>query len=158
MNQITPCLWFDDQAEDAARFYVSVFRNSKIGAISRYGEGAPLPKGTALVVAFELDGRPYTALNGGPAYKLSEAFSLQVDCGDQAEVDRYWNTLGAGGRDSRCGWLTDRFGLSWQIIPTALPRLLADPDPARAARAMQAMLKMTKLDIATLEAAADAQS
>ncbi|MFI4974746.1 MAG: VOC family protein [Caulobacterales bacterium] len=154
MNQITPCLWFDTQAEEAARFYVSLFANSRIGAVSRYGDAGPMPKGTALSVAFEIDGRPFIALNGGPAYKLTEAFSLQVSCEGQVEVDRYWNTLSEGGEPGRCGWLKDRFGLSWQIVPTALPRLMGDLDPARARRVTEAMLKMGRLDIAGLEAAA----
>jgi predicted 3-demethylubiquinone-9 3-methyltransferase (glyoxalase superfamily) len=154
MQKIQPFLWFDNQAEDAANLYVSLFPNSKIGKVTRYGEGAPGPKGQAMTVEFELDGQPITALNGGPHFKLTEAFSFSVSCEDQAEVDRYWSALTEGGHESQCGWLKDRFGLSWQIVPTALPRLLADPDPAKAQRVMAAMLKMVKLDIAALEAAA----
>ncbi len=154
MQTIIPCLWFDTLAEDAARFYVSVFRNSKITALSHYGEGGPMPKGTVLTVAFELDGRPFTALNGGPMYQFSEAISFQVGCQAQDDVDHYWSRLGDGGQEGPCGWLKDRFGLSWQIVPEALPRLLGHPDPAKAQRVLQAMMKMGKLDIAALEAAA----
>lgn len=155
MPAITPFLWFDDQAEEAARFYVSVFPNSKIGDISRYGEAGPGPAGSAMVVAFELDGKKFNALNGGPMFKFTEAVSFMVDCADQATVDHYWSRLSEGGETSQCGWLKDRYGLSWQIVPTALPRILANPDPVKARRAMEAMLKMTKLDIAALEAAAE---
>jgi predicted 3-demethylubiquinone-9 3-methyltransferase (glyoxalase superfamily) len=155
MPAITPFLWFDDQAEEAARFYVSVFPNSKIGDISRYGEAGPGPAGSAMVVAFELDGKKFNALNGGPMFTFTEAVSFMVDCADQAAVDHYWTRLSDGGETSQCGWLKDRYGLSWQIVPTALPRILANPDPVKARRAMQAMLKMTKLDIAALEAAAE---
>lgn len=156
MSRITPFLWFDDQAEKAAEFYVSVFPNSKITGLTRYGETGPGKAGSVMTVSFELDGLPVTALNGGPYFKLSEAFSMSVDCADQAEVDRYWDKLLDGGEPSQCGWLKDRFGLSWQIVPRALPRLLADPDRAKAQRVMAAMLKMIKLDVAALEAAADA--
>jgi predicted 3-demethylubiquinone-9 3-methyltransferase (glyoxalase superfamily) len=155
MPKITPFLWFDNQAEEAANFYVSVFKNSKIGDVSRYGEGGPGPAGQAMVVAFELDGKKFNALNGGPHFTFSEAVSFVVDCEDQAEVDHFWNTLSAGGKTSQCGWLKDRYGLSWQIVPTALPRILSNPDPVKARRAMDAMMKMTKLDIAALEAAAE---
>jgi len=155
MLKVTPFLWFDDQAEQAAEFYVSLIPNSKITGVSRYGEAGPGVPGSAMTVTFELDGLPVTALNGGPVYKLTEAFSFSVSCEGQAEVDRLWNALIAGGgEESRCGWLKDRFGLSWQIVPKALPRLLGDPDRARANRAMQAMLKMNKLVVADLEAAA----
>ena len=153
MPNITPFLWFDNQAEEAARFYVSIFKNSKIGDISRYGEAGPGPAGAAMVVAFELDGKRFNALNGGPTFKFTEAVSFVVDCETQAEVDDYWSKLSAGGEAGQCGWLKDRYGLSWQIVPTALPRILANPDPVTAGRAMQAMLKMTRLDIAALEAA-----
>ncbi|HZC17929.1 MAG TPA: VOC family protein [Caulobacteraceae bacterium] len=153
MPNITPFLWFDNQAEEAARFYVSIFKNSKIGDISRYGEAGPGPAGAAMVVAFELDGKRFNALNGGPTFKFTEAVSFVVDCETQAEVDDYWSKLSAGGEAGQCGWLKDRYGLSWQIVPTALPRILANPDPVKAGRAMQAMLKMTRLDIAALEAA-----
>jgi predicted 3-demethylubiquinone-9 3-methyltransferase (glyoxalase superfamily) len=154
MSRITPFLWFDDQAEPAAEFYVSVFPNSRITDVSRYGEAGPGKAGSVMTISFELDGLPVTALNGGPYFKLSEAFSMSVDCADQAEVDRYWDKLLEGGQPSQCGWLKDRFGLSWQIVPSALPRLLADPDRAKVQRVMAAMLKMIKLDVAALEAAA----
>ena len=154
MLKITPFLWFDGHAEEAARLYVSLFKNSRIGAISRYGPGAPAPEGAVMTVAFELDGLPVTALNGGPVFKFTEAMSFSVSCEDQGEVDRLWTALTDGGQESQCGWLKDRFGFSWQIVPEALPRLLGDPDRARAGRAMQAMLKMRKIDIAELERAA----
>ena len=155
MSRISPFLWFDDQAEEAAKLYVSLFPNSKITSVSRYGEAGPGEPGSVMIVSFELDGLSVTALNGGPAFKLSEAFSMSVDCADQAEVDRYWDALiEHGGQPSQCGWLKDRFGLSWQIVPRALPRLLGDPDRAKAQRVMAAMLKMHKLDVAALEAAA----
>ena len=152
---ITPCLWFDGQAEEAAHFYTSVFKNSKITDVSRYGEGAPVPAGTALTVAFELDGRPFTALNGGPQFQFNEAISLQVPCETQDEVDEYWTRLGEGGAEGQCGWLKDRYGLWWQLVPTALPGILGGPDAEGAARAMAAMMGMQKLDIAALQAAYD---
>jgi len=158
-QKITPFLWFDSQAEEAANFYVSIFKHSGIGAITRYDDegskAAGRPKGSVMTVEFELDGQKFTALNGGPHFKFTEAISLVVNCDDQKEVDHFWGKLSAGGQEVQCGWLKDRFGLSWQIIPTALPRLLADPDPERAQRAMAAMLQMVKLDIAALEKAAD---
>ncbi len=155
MSRISPFLWYDSEAEAAAQLYVSIFPNSKITSVSRYGEAGPGKPGSAMTVSFELDGLPVTALNGGPHFKLTEAFSMSVDCADQTEVDRYWNALiKDGGQPSRCGWLKDRFGLSWQIVPRALPRLLTDPDRAKAQRVMAAMLKMSKLDVAQLEAAA----
>ena len=155
MSRISPFLWFDDQAEEAAKLYVSLFPNSKITSVSRYGEAGPGEPGSVMIVSFELDGLSVTALNGGPVFKLSEAFSMSVDCADQAEVDRYWDALiEHGGQPSQCGWLKDRFGLSWQIVPRALPRLLGDPDRAKAQRVMAAMLKMHKLDVAALEVAA----
>ena len=153
MPKITPFLWFDTQAEEAARFYVSLFKNSKIGAIVRYGEGGPGPKGEVMTVGFELDGLQFTALNGGPVFKFSEAVSMQVDCEDQAEIDRLWRSLTAGGEPGGCGWLKDRFGLSWQIVPASMGQLLGGDDPAKSQRAMQAMLQMDKLDIAALERA-----
>ena len=156
MLKVTPFLWFDNQAEDAASFYVSLFPNSKIDSISRYGEAGPGPSGSAMTVSFELDGLPVTALNGGPNYKFTEAFSFSASCDDQREVDRLWAALTDGGEEGPCGWLKDRWGLSWQIVPKALPQLLADPDRKRAQRAMQAMFKMKKLDIAVLREAADA--
>jgi predicted 3-demethylubiquinone-9 3-methyltransferase (glyoxalase superfamily) len=156
MNKISPFLWFDTQAEEAATFYTSLFPNSRILDVQR-NEAAD-PQKSAFVVTFELDGVRFTALNGGPAHaQFTEAISFQVECADQAEVDRYWDTLIAdGGEPSQCGWLKDRYGLSWQIVPEALPKLLADPDPGAAARVMAAMLKMQKLDIATLQAAREA--
>jgi predicted 3-demethylubiquinone-9 3-methyltransferase (glyoxalase superfamily) len=154
-SKITTCLWFDDQGEEAAEFYCSLIPNSRVVEVSRYGDAGPGEPGTVMTVDFELDGRPYVALNGGPQFKFTEAVSFQISCKDQDEVDHYWNTLTEGGEESMCGWLKDRYGLSWQIVPTALPELLGDPDPERAQRAMQAMLKMQKLDIAALRAAAD---
>jgi Uncharacterized protein conserved in bacteria len=157
MQKITPCLWFDNEAEEAANFYTSVFPNSKILDIARYSEGGPKPAGTVLTVSFELDGQPFTALNGGPELKFTEAVSFQVSCQTQDEVDEYWNTLTEGGGEpGPCGWLKDRYGLSWQIVPTALPELLSDPDPARSQRVMTAMMAMSKIDIAALQQAADA--
>lgn len=154
MPKITPFLWFDTQAEEAARFYVSIFNNSSIGQVVRYGAGGPGPEGQAMTVTFELDGLPFTALNGGPVYKLTEAFSLQVPCADQAEIDRLWEALTAdGGEPGRCGWLKDRFGLSWQIVRTNMGQLLGGDDPAKSRRAVQAMMQMYKLDIAALEQA-----
>ena len=155
MPRITPCLWFDTQAEQAAQFYTSVFPNSRIVEVSRFGEGGRRDADLALVVSFELDGQPVTALNGGPEFAFTEAVSFQVDCADQAEVDHYWTALTDGGEESRCGWLKDRFGLSWQVIPRRLTELLGDPDPARAHRAMDAMFTMRKIDVAALERAAD---
>ena len=156
MPRPTPCLWFDTEGEDAARFYTSVFPNSRIVDIARFGEAGPREAGTVMVVTFELDGQPFTALNGGPDFTFSEAVSFQVDCADQAEVDRYWETLSEGGEQGPCGWLKDRFGLSWQIVPTRLTELLADPDRERSQRVMKAMLGMRKIEIAELEAAAAA--
>ena len=156
MKRITPCLWFDGNAEEAANLYVSVFRNSKITDISRYGDAGPLPKGTVLTIAFELDGQAFTALNGGPQYKFTEAVSFQIYCETQDEVDHYWNgLLAGGGTESMCGWLKDRFGLSWQVVPNRLIELMQSPDPAKARRVMEAMFKMRKIDLATLEAAAN---
>ena len=160
LTKITPCLWFDSEGEEAAKFYTSIFPNSKIGDISRYGEEGKehhgKEAGTALTVAFELDGQKFTALNGGPKFKFTEATSFQINCETQAEVDHYWKKLGEGGepRAQQCGWVKDKFGLSWQVVPTVLPKLLSGPDKAKAGRVMQAMLQMKKLDIATLEAAA----
>jgi predicted 3-demethylubiquinone-9 3-methyltransferase (glyoxalase superfamily) len=155
MQKITPFLWFDNNAEAAAQFYVSVFKNSKILNISRYGDAGPGPKGSVMVVNFQLEGQQFTALNGGPLFKFSEAFSFVVNCETQKEIDEYWNKLtSGGGKESECGWLKDRFGFSWQIVPTALGRLMSDKDPQKANRVMQALLQMKKLDIATLEEAA----
>ena len=157
MQKITPWLWFDTEGEEAARFYTSVFRNSRITNISYYGEAGPRPAGTVMAVSFELDGQQFAALNGGPDYKFTEAISFQVDCGSQEEVDEYWTRLTeGGGQPGPCGWLKDRYGVSWQVTPTALYELLGDPDRGRSQRAMAAMLKMGKIDIAALYAAADA--
>ncbi len=154
MPKITPFLWFDDQAEEAAALYTEIFENSRIVSTSSYGEAGPGEAGTVLTVAFELDGQPFTALNGGPAHSFTEAISFQVDCGSQEEVDNYWSRLSEGGEEGPCGWLKDRFGMSWQIVPRRLPELLNDPDAERAERVMSAMLQMRKLDIAALEEAA----
>jgi predicted 3-demethylubiquinone-9 3-methyltransferase (glyoxalase superfamily) len=156
MPKITPCLWFDTQGEDAAKLYTSVFPNSRILSVSHYGDAGPRPAGTVMTVSFELDGKEFLALNGGPEFTFDEAISFQIFCETQEEVDHYWNGLSAGGEEGPCGWLKDRFGLSWQVVPTVLEKLLSDPDGARAQRAMQAMLGMKKLDIAELERAADA--
>jgi predicted 3-demethylubiquinone-9 3-methyltransferase (glyoxalase superfamily) len=153
MPKITPCLWFDDQAEAAARFYVSLFKDSSIGRIARYGDAGPGPKGSVVTIEFELDGQAFIGLNGGPHFKFTEAVSFSVDCADQAEVDFYWDQLSEGGQTSQCGWLKDRFGLSWQVVPTVLAGLIGDPDPEKAKRATEAMLQMTKLDIAKLQRA-----
>jgi predicted 3-demethylubiquinone-9 3-methyltransferase (glyoxalase superfamily) len=150
---ITPFLWFDSRAEEAARFYVSVFPNSRIVNISRYGDAGPGPKGSVMTVAFELDGHRFTALNGGPQFTFTEAVSFSVPCGTQAEVDEYWEKLSEGGEEGPCGWLKDRFGLSWQITPTVLGQLLADPDPEKSRRVMRAMLRMKKIEIAGLREA-----
>jgi len=158
-QKIAPCLWFDGQAEDAAKFYTGIFPNSKIVVVSRYGEAGReihgQEPGTVLTVAFELDGQPFTALNGGPQFKFSEAISFQIYCKDQREVDSYWQKLTAGGQEQPCGWLRDRFGVSWQVVPTALLDLLQDPDPGRASRAMESMLRMKKIDIDEVKRAAD---
>lgn len=153
MQKITPCLWFDDQAEEAARFYASVFKNSRIGEITHYGEGAPRPKGSVLTVRFHLDGQEFLALNGGPQFKFSEAISFIVNCETQDEVDRMWEKLSEGGEKVQCGWLKDKYGMSWQIVPTVLGKMMSDPDPARAERVLQAVLRMKKLDIKGLEEA-----
>ncbi len=155
MQKITPCLWFDTQAEDAATFYTSVFASSRILDVARYGEAGPGPEGSVLTVRFELDGQEFVALNGGPHFTFNEAISFQVSCADQDEVDHYWDRLSEGGEESQCGWLKDRYGVSWQVIPTRLSELLGDPDPGRSQRAMQAMLQMGKIEIASLEQAAD---
>lgn len=158
MPQQIPCLWFDGQAEEAARLYTSVFPDSSIGRITRYGPDMPPPmkEGDVLTVDFTLDGRPYTALNGGPQFPFTEAVSFQVVCADQEEADHYWYGLTAGGgQESQCGWLKDRFGVSWQVYPAELLELTADPDPGRARRATQAMLQMRRIDIAAIRRAAD---
>ena len=159
MPRLTPFLWFDTEGKEAAEYYVSIFPNSKINHVSYFGEAGPRAEGTVLTVNFELDGKEYTALNGGPEYKFSEAVSFMIDCKDQAEVDYYWEKLTAdGGQEGPCGWLKDRFGLSWQVVPKALSELLGDPDPGRSQRAVKAMLAMKKLDVAALQAAADADA
>lgn len=155
MPDITPFLWFDTEAEEAANFYVRLFPNSKITKVVR-NTGAAGPAGSVLTISFDLDGKSFTALNGGPYFKFSEAVSFVVHCKSQEEVDRYWDGLLAGGQASQCGWLKDRYGVSWQIVPDALLELVGDPDPARAKRATDAMMKMVKLDIAELRRAADA--
>ena len=157
MPRTVPCLWFDGQAEPAARLYTEVFPNSTIDRITHYGPDTPGTEGAVLTVEFTLDGTRYIGLNGGPQFTFSEAISFQIMCADQAEVDHYWYRLSEGGYQDQCGWLKDRFGLSWQVVPTRLTELLQDPDPARANRAMQAMLTMRRIDIAALEAAADAE-
>jgi len=153
-QKITPFLWFDQNAEEAMQFYVSVFKNSRILDVQRFGDGAPVPKGTLMMGSFELDGQQFLALNGGPHFKFNEAISLFVDCASQAEVDDLWEKLtSGGGAPSQCGWLKDKFGLSWQIVPSILPELMADKDPAKAKRVVDAMLQMTKIDIAKLKQA-----
>jgi predicted 3-demethylubiquinone-9 3-methyltransferase (glyoxalase superfamily) len=155
MGKITPFLWFDGQAEEAANFYVSVFENAKILSVSRYGEDSPGAAGTVMTVSFELDGQEFVALNGGPEYAFTPAVSFSIDCTTQAEVDRFWERLCEGGRPVQCGWLQDKYGLSWQVVPSVLPELLQDDDEDKAGAVMQAMLAMTKLDIATLQEAYD---
>jgi predicted 3-demethylubiquinone-9 3-methyltransferase (glyoxalase superfamily) len=154
MQKITPFLCFDTEGEEAATFYTSVFPNSRIVHVARYGEAGPRPAGTVMTVSFELDGQKFVALNGGPEFTFSEAISFQVDCETQAEVDSYWSQLSAGGEEGPCGWLKDRFGVSWQIVPRALSELLGDPDPEKSQRVMRAMLKMKKIEIDALERAA----
>jgi predicted 3-demethylubiquinone-9 3-methyltransferase (glyoxalase superfamily) len=156
MQKITPFLSFDSEAEEAMNFYVSIFKNSKVGGITRYGEAGPGPAGSVLTASFELDGVEFTALNGGPHFKFNEAISFHVACSSQEEVDYYWDRLAAGGQIQQCGWLKDKFGVSWQIVPTVLHKLLGNPDTGKANRVMQAMLQMKKLDIAKLNQAAGA--
>jgi predicted 3-demethylubiquinone-9 3-methyltransferase (glyoxalase superfamily) len=159
IQKITPCLWFDDQAEEAAKFYTAIFRNSKIMNVSRYGEAGRevhgKPAGTVMTVAFELDGQPFTALNGGPMFKFNEAISFQVMCDTQKEVDYYWVKLSEGGdeRAQQCGWLKDKYGVSWQVVPTVLTEMISDPDSEKSGRAMEAMLQMKELDIDELKRA-----
>lgn len=155
MQKITPFLWYDAQAEEAVNFYVSIFKNSKIMSMARYGDAGPGPKGSVMTAAFQLDGQDFVALNGGPQYKFTPAISFVVNCETQQEVDELWEKLSAGGRKDRCGWLQDKFGVSWQIVPTILSKLLQDKDPAKAKRVMQAMLQMDKLDIDRLKQAHD---
>ena len=155
MQKITPFLWFDDKAEEAMNFYVSIFKNSKRGRISRYGEAGPGPKGTVMVATFQLEGQEFIALNGGPHFKFTEAISLVVSCETQDEVDAFWEKLSEGGSKGQCGWLKDKYGLSWQIVPTVLGELMSDPDPEKTKRVMTAMLQMKKLDINALKRAFD---
>ena len=156
---ITPCLWFDNQAEEAARYYTGIFKNSKIGRISRYGEAGRevhgQKPGTVMTIEFELNGQPFTALNGGPIFKFNEAISFQIMCQTQEEIDHYWNKLSEGGdkEAQQCGWLKDKYGLSWQVVPTVLAEMMSDPDKEKSGRAMEAMLQMKKLDIAELKRA-----
>ena len=154
MQKITPCLWFDTEGEDAATFYTSVFANSRIVDVARYGSAGPRPEGTVMTVSFELDGQKFVALNGGPEFTFDEALSFQVSCETQEEVDAFWSKLTEDGEEGPCGWLKDRFGVSWQIVPTVLSELLADPDAEKSQRVMQAMLKMKKIEIEPLELAA----
>lgn len=154
-QRITPFLWFDHQAEEAARFYTSIFENSRIRNVVRYGDAGPGPRGTAMTVDFELEGQGFVALNGGPHFRFTEAISLVVNCATQQEVDYFWERLLEGGIPQQCGWLKDRFGLSWQVVPTALNELASGPDAAKTGRVMQAMMKMVKLDIAELRRAAE---
>lgn len=161
MQKIHPCLWFDGNAEEAAKFYASIFKNSKIGTTSRYEDPdnrGGQPVGSAMVVMFELDGQVFMGLNGGPQFKFTEAISLVVNCESQEQVDYYWEKLSEGGQPHRCGWLKDKFGLSWQIVPTALAKLMSNPDPQKRDRVMQALLKMVKLDIAALQRACDGEA
>ncbi len=155
MQKITPFLWFDGQAEEAMNFYVGIFKNATVLSVNRYGKGAPMPEGTVLTASFELNGLKFVALNGGAMYKFSPATSFVVECDTQAEVDYYWEKLGAGGTYNRCAWLDDKFGVTWQIVPKQLGQLLSDPNPAKAGRVMQAMMQMSKIDIAALQRAYD---
>ena len=156
MQKITPFLWFDNQAEEAAKFYTSVFKNSKMGRVARYGDAGPGPKGSAMTAAFQIEGQEFIALNGGPIFKFTEAISFVVDCKTQEEVDELCQKLTAdGGSESQCDWLKDKFGLSWQIVPTALSEMLGDKDPEKSKRVMQAMLQMKKIDIKKLKQAYD---
>jgi predicted 3-demethylubiquinone-9 3-methyltransferase (glyoxalase superfamily) len=156
MQKITPFLWFDGKAEEAMNFYVSIFKNSKAGRVVRYGEAGPGPKGTVMTAVFQLDGQEFIALNGGPQFKFSQAVSFVANCKTQKEVDELWEKLSAGGRQQMCGWLKDKFGLSWQIVPTALPELLSDTDPAISQSVMKAMMRMKKIDIEGLKRARQA--
>ena len=154
MQKINPFLWFDNQAEEAMKFYTSIFKNSRIGKIARYGDAGPGRKGSVMTVEFRLEGLEFVALNGGPHFKFTEAISFVVNCKTQAEVDKFWTKLSAGGKEVQCGWLKDKYGLSWQIVPTVLGELLSDKDAAKSQRVMQAMLQMVKLDIKKLKQAA----
>jgi predicted 3-demethylubiquinone-9 3-methyltransferase (glyoxalase superfamily) len=153
MKKITPFLWFDDKAEEAMNFYISIFNNSKILSVNRYGEGGPGPKGRAMTATFQLDGQEFTALNGGPQFTFTEAISFYVDCETQQEVDELWEKLSEGGEKGQCGWLKDKYGLSWQIVPSVLGEMLQDKNPEKAKNVMKAMLQMDKIDIPTLKKA-----
>lgn len=155
LNKITPCLWFDDQGEEAATFYTSIFDNSRITEITRYGPAGPRPEGMVMTVSFKLAGQPFTALNGGPEFTFNEAISFQVSCESQEEADRFWTKLSAGGEEGQCGWLRDKYGVAWQIVPTELFEVLRDPDPERSQRATKALLGMRKIDISEIRRAAD---
>ena len=155
MQKITPFLWFDNQAEEAAKFYVSVFKNSKMGQVSRYGDGMPLPKGTVMTAAFEIEGQPYIALNGGPEYKFTPAVSFVINCDTQKEIDYYWDKLSEGGEEGVCGWLKDRYGLSWQVVPEGWEEIAKDPNPRKAEAAMTALFGMKKIDLAAIQAAVE---
>jgi len=155
LTKITPCLWFDTEAEEAANFYTSIFKNSQVREVLRYGSAGPRPEGMVMIATFELDGQAFVALNGGPEFTFNEAISFQVNCESQGEIDEFWARLSEGGEEGPCGWLKDRYGVSWQIVPTVLDELVRDPDPDRGQRAMKAMLGMKKLDIAELQRAAD---
>jgi predicted 3-demethylubiquinone-9 3-methyltransferase (glyoxalase superfamily) len=155
LQKITPCLWFDGQAEEAVNFYTGIFRHSKILNVTHYGESSPRPAGSVMTILFELDGQEFLALNGGPEFRFTEAISLIVNCETQEEVDTLWEKLSAGGEEVECGWLKDKYGLSWQIVPTVVGEALRDPDPARTQRVVQAVWKMRKPDIATLQRAAE---
>jgi predicted 3-demethylubiquinone-9 3-methyltransferase (glyoxalase superfamily) len=154
MNKITPCLWFDTEGEEAANFYISVFKNSQILSVARYGEAGPREAGSVMIVEFELDGQKFTALNGGPQFTFDEAISFQVSCDSQADCDYYWERLTEGGEEGPCGWLNDKYGVSWQVVPTEIIALLSDPDPEKAQRAMAAMMAMSKPDIEAVRMAA----
>lgn len=156
MSKITPFLWFDDKAEEAMNFYASIFKNSKVGSVTRYGEAGPGPKGSVMSATFELDGQQFFALNGGPYFTFSPAVSFFINCETQQEIDELWEKLSAGGEKQRCGWLKDKYGLSWQVVPTVLTELLNDKDPEKSKNVMEAMMQMEKLDIETLRSAYDA--
>jgi predicted 3-demethylubiquinone-9 3-methyltransferase (glyoxalase superfamily) len=155
LTKVTPCLWFDTEGEEAATFYTGIFKNSRILQVSRYGQAGPRPEGMVMTVSFELEGQAFVALNGGPEFTFNEAISFQVSCESQEEVDDFWAKLSEGGEEGPCGWLKDRYGLSWQIVPTVLDELIGDPDSERSQRAMKAMLGMGKIEIAELQRAAD---
>jgi predicted 3-demethylubiquinone-9 3-methyltransferase (glyoxalase superfamily) len=157
LTKITPCLWFDTEGEEAATFYTSIFENSRVMKVTRYGSAGPRPEGTVMTVSFELQGQEFVALNGGPEFTFNEAISFRVNCESQREVDRLWTKLGDGGKDGPCGWLKDKFGVSWQIVPTLLEQLINDPDPGKVQRVMTAMFGMSRIDTAELQRAADAQ-